>query len=500
MRRPVVATVVIALALVAPPATAHGAGDADGGGSTPRPTFVRGACAAPVPVDPRVTCGSVTLPEDRAHPRHAAVHLAVAIVHTRSIHPRPDPIVYLAGGPGGSASVSVSSFLAFDTGGDRDVVLFDQRGTGQSTPSLNCPEVEQSIWTVLGTAEPVPVEQVPLDAAFRACRDRLVTAGIDLNAYNTATNADDVADLRVALGYRAWNLFGVSYGTTLALETMRRHPRGIRSVVIDSVYPTTVSDGGAALAASATRVFNQFFDGCAASPTCAAKYPRLRRDFDEVVAALDARPYHSTVPDPTTGTPHAIVLTGADVVGGFFDAFYDSSLIGTLPGLIETLHRGQLGILDLLAAQDVPFLTSLSEGMEESVNCADRQRLYDSRAAARALHDHPDYGTLFLLSYADECSTWSVRSLAPSFNHPVRSGIRTLVFGDQYDPITPPAYSSGTAAALRRATFVEFPGLGHGAVFSGRPCPSAIFHAFVDDPGRVPDRSCIASMGPPNWQ
>jgi pimeloyl-ACP methyl ester carboxylesterase len=163
------------------------------------------------------------------------------------------------------------------------------------------------------------------------------------------------------------------------------------------------------------------------------------------------------------------------------------------------LHRGQFGLIDVLAAQDIPFLLSTSEGMEESVNCADRQRLYDAGDGAEALRAHPDFSTLLLLSYVGNCATWRVPSLPASFNNAVHSSIPTLVYADQYDPITPPAYSEGASDALRESTFVQFPGLGHGALFSGQACPNLIFHAFVDQPDRTPDRSCVSSMGPPHW-
>jgi pimeloyl-ACP methyl ester carboxylesterase len=119
-------------------------------------------CAGSIPVNRRVTCGFVTVPEDRSHPRGAKVRLAVAVVHSRSPHPRPDPIVYLAGGPGGSGLDAVTGFLSRETGGDRDVVLFDQRGTGASRPNLSCAEVKQSIWTILGTAD--PLRRIGIDA------------------------------------------------------------------------------------------------------------------------------------------------------------------------------------------------------------------------------------------------------------------------------------------------------------------------------------------------
>ena len=114
------------------------------------------------------------------------------------------------------------------------------RGSGLSEPSLNCPEVDKAIlarFTKLGSYEEEAAER---RAAVKTCRDRLVAEGIDLNQYDSEASATDLDDLRKAMNVDTWNLLGVSYGTRLALATMRSHPQGIRSVLLDSVYPTTV--------------------------------------------------------------------------------------------------------------------------------------------------------------------------------------------------------------------------------------------------------------------
>ena len=129
---------------------------------------------------------------------------------------------------------------------DRDLILMSQRGTlyAPPNPAPTCPEIDRASQRGLG---------LPLDgflyrrltvAATRACNRRLVATGIDLGAYNTTENAADFADLRVALGIAEWNVFGVSYGTNLAMTLMRQHPQGIRSVTIDSVEPPEVVTAG----------------------------------------------------------------------------------------------------------------------------------------------------------------------------------------------------------------------------------------------------------------
>ena len=459
------------------------------------PRFAPHPCGDEVFASPRIACGTLTVAEDRADPAGPTVDLPVAVLRTASPQPRPDPVVYFEGGPGFGALGNAQSFLEHEYGGDRDLILFDQRGTGAARPSLNCPEVEEATWQQFARTDPTLVELERNRAAFAACRDRLRAVGIDLDTYDTATSADDVADLRVALGIDEWNLFGVSYGTTLALQTMRAHPEGVRSVVLDSVYPTTVSGGPVSLVAAADRVLQTLYDGCAADPRCAAAYPDLEQAVADVIARYDAAPHATPVTDPATGAVRTVRITGKDIVSGLFQALYDDDLIPVIPSLVAGLRRGDTGIIDLFAGTAIPLAIEPSEGMGASVECSDRAAFPEDLLATIA--GRPEYGTL-LTGGEPDCAAWGVAPAAAGFNEPVTTDRPTLVLADEYDPITPPADSRATADALPDAAFVQFPGLGHGAVFSS-PCPEAVFEGFLADPGAAPDTSCVEAMGPPAW-
>ncbi len=462
------------------------------------PLYVEGACPSNVPVDPRVTCGGLTVPEDRSKPTGRTVRLPVAVLHSVDPAPAPDPIVYFSGGPGYSGLDNVGLFMRGDLGGRRDVIFFDQRGTGGSDPSLDCPEVHEATATILSAAAPFEEEQQTGKAALLACRDRLRAQGVDLEMYDTPTTGDDVADLKRALGIDEWNLFGVSYGTTVALEVLRSHPDGVRSAVIDSVFPTTVHDGLEGLAASLERVLGVFYGGCAADPACASAYPTLQQDVDALIDSLTTEPYHGHIANPVLGREQDIAITGADALAGLFTAFYDSGLIPSLPQLIEVVRSGEGGgIIDQLAVEGIDFTNGAAEAETAAVTCADRQRFFDPNTDAALLAEHPEYTTLAVLG-GDVCDEFDVEPVPESFNDAVHSDIPTLVLADEYDPVTPPPDSKAAADALAESTFVLFPGLGHGAVFAA-DCPRAIYLAFVDDPSSAVDTSCVATMGPPRW-
>lgn len=176
------------------------------------------------------SCGYLTVPEKHALYGNPAstkkIEIAVIKLASTSADKKIDPVVYLEGGPGGSASSSIAQVT--ETGNfinDRDVYLVDQRGTGYSKPALFCTELEEE-----DTSE-----------QLTTCKTRLEKSGIDLTAYNSVQNAMDFIALRKALNISQWNLYGISYGTRLATTIMRENSEGIRSVILDGMFPIEVN-------------------------------------------------------------------------------------------------------------------------------------------------------------------------------------------------------------------------------------------------------------------
>src|SRR6185436_10045578 len=209
------------------------------------------------------------------------VDLAVVIVKSDSATPAADPLVFLQGGPGGGGTDFTAALTRMPGGpldavlAKRDVLSIDQRGVGRSVPLLDCPEANMpgmgGMGGMGGMMPPgmvVDINATPLGK----CRARLIGMGIDLNQYTTAAAADDVDDVRKALGYKQWNLLGGSYGTRLALEVVRRHPEGVRTLLLDSVAPPDV-DLLAEAGPNNVRVLEGVYATCAAQPECNRAYP-----------------------------------------------------------------------------------------------------------------------------------------------------------------------------------------------------------------------------------
>lgn len=441
-----------------------------------------------------VLCGYVSVPEDHAQPDGPRIKLAVAILKGKNAGTHTDPIFMLQGGPGGSTIDSFTSLLlgqANRLNTDRDIILFDQRGTYYSKPSLICTEVQdltlKTLDVVLSSAE----SEKQYLQAIQSCRDRLTRQGINLSAYNSLENAADVESVRIALGYDKINLYGVSYGTLLALHTMKLFPNSLRSVTLDSVVPAQKNfllDSPH----SEDRVFTVFFNGCKADPECSRAYPNLEKTFFALVDQYNKKPMQITVTDPDNQTKYPAQLTGDDLQGTLYQLLYSTEIIPLLPRLIMDIQEGNYAILERFESLIV-FDRTMSYGMYYSVLCAEENNFQLNEYNLQGIRPQIQESEANSVSdFQKTCQIWGVSSLGSSVNQPVSSDIPTLVLSGEYDPITPPDYGAAAAKTLSHSYSVVFPTGGHGAVTSG-DCQNQVFLQFINDPGKAPDTSCIAA-------
>jgi len=449
--------------------------------------------AGRVPPGERVDCGYLVVPEDRAADSPRTLRLAVAILRSPSPSPAPDPIVYLSGGPGDAALDTLEYWL--DEAGPlrtaRDIILFDQRGTGYSQPSLACPEFEALAPVVLGDVLSVN-EWLSLEVeGAQACRDRLLAEGVNLAAYDTAASAADLKDLRVSLGLLEWNLFAHSYGTRLALTLMRDYPAGLRSAVLNAAQPLQAGWFEEA-AANTDRAFNQLFSGCAQDPACARAFPDLPRRFFDAVDRLNTSPLILTLP----GAGQQLV-SGRDLIGGGFSALYESDLIPYLPLAVAQIHAGNRAVVE-------GFATALGNenvigrsGVWYSVMCRDEAPFNDRDRLAASLAAYPRYADVVRLDATlPVCDVWGAGQRPALETEPVRSAVPALVLAGQYDPIHPPAWSQLVASTLTNSFYYELANTGHDGVFFG--CGQDLAAAFIQQPGVAPNLPCAQSRaGPP---
>ena len=468
-------------------------------------SYAAATCPMQIPTDLdvpiEVHCGYLTVPENREVAHSKMIKLAVARIHQVGSHPAVDPVVQLEGGPGFSSLPDIEGYGQSSVLGKHDYVIWDQRGTGFSTPSLDCPEADDAVWTTFTTNEPAKAEGATLEAGMQACKARLVTAGVDFDGYDTVQNAADLEDLRLALKIPTWNLRGVSYGSALAMEEMRTYPGGIRSVLLDSVVTPDGQFGAVGRGESALRSFGELEKACDAQATCKAKYGSTTELMARAAKALDDRPEPVDITEPGTGKVRHVKIDGQDLYAGIFRAMYDESLIPAVPQVLLDVAEGRRGIIKTLAEQNIPFVTDQYEAMTTSVDCADRESTFSTQRFEDLVTSHPEVGEIMYLGAAElGCGEWGVQAAPEPFNTKLTKDDfdgPVLVMAGRFDPITPPAGTMAVAKALgTKALF--FPNAGHGAVGSS-DCARNIYLAFLDDPTKEPDATCMATLGPPKF-
>jgi len=443
-----------------------------------------------------VQCGYLIVPENRNLADGRTLRLSVAVLKSLSNKPLADPLVYLSGGPGGPsvkysmARLKSSFWTPYRE--QRDLIFFDQRGTGFSDPEF-CPEMNFALQTATFRGLSADEQQSFIVEAVTACRENMLSKDIDFGFYNSATSALDLNDLRGELGYEQWNLFGISYGTRLALTAMRDTPEGIRSVIIDSNWPPNapLADDNERLMRSLNLVFEQ----CQANADCHAAFPALEQDFFAMLDDFEENPLALELGDPDRFPDGRIVVDGNLLAWGVFQGLYNRKFIGILPLLVREVRRRNVSLLTALADGLVKE-PGFSSGLQYAVDCYEWLTLRSPEMMEADRSRHPELRVW--RAYADRnetCDAWHKQRADGSEHQPVFSDIPTLVAAGEFDPITPPSYSQLAAATLTNSTYIEVNGAGHGAI-PFNDCTESIMATFLDDPAQPLDTSCVAGISP----
>lgn len=457
------AAVLLTLAPVAPAATARDA-VVDARESD---------CLVAVPTGGE--CGVLTVPEYRADPGSRAIDLPYVLV--RSENPTRPPLVFMNGGPG-SGSLQLAGYFSYGLGlaETRDVVVLEQRGGARSTPSLQCPGAAAAMADAFTTTDDPYAEFEPAAVAMRTCLDDFEADGGDPRGYTVAETARDLRDLREALGYDTWSLYGLSWSTQVMAEAARIDASGVDAVVLDSFsapdrdFAATAYEG---LELSLDRLGER----------SGGDFPEPYTDLLAATDVLDAAPVAVEGENPVTGRPATFRITGDDLVTFVHAGLYDVELLPVIPYLLDRIADGHTGALATLVDVGVDELTGHTLGQYWVMQCQD-EVAYRREGAGRA-------SPLIEWLVADEvvCAELGLAPSPPETRAPVDFGQPALVLAGDEDPVTPAPVADEASAGLADRRFLEFAGVGHAVVLNSR-CGRDVIAAWLADTARDVEDLC----------
>lgn len=447
-----------------------------------------------LPKDQQIRFGYLVVPEDRTKANGRTIRLPVFILKSRSGHPKQDPVLYTAGGPG-SSSVNTARYGAYYSFlNDRDFIVFEQRGTQYAQPSLGCPELDSikrtNRWLQSGEREK---ESLQAQAALR-CQTRLVAEGIDLSAYTTKASAEDIEDLRKVLGINQWNLYTVSYSTKIAQVLLRDHPASIKSAVLDSPLPLWANYDETSLQFLVEKM-NLLFAACAADSACNTAYPNLKSRFEKFLLQANGSPVWVDIKSPVDSTPVKVAITGTQVIA-FLDLGNTYNL-KALPKLIDQLCNNNYTALK-------PFIYRLfasddrSMGMRLSVWCAEEypfeQPVISGRTAKTPLPYRAVRSAAVPLHL---CRLWKVTPAEAKENRPFRTDVPVLLVNGALDPDTPAAWGAAMAKQFTNSFHFVFKGMSHTPTqYWDNGCAMQLAQSFFDHPLQRPAVQCFTELKP----
>jgi pimeloyl-ACP methyl ester carboxylesterase len=365
-------------------------------------------------------CGTFVVPENRTKPNGRTIGLHVVVLPAVSRSARKDAVTYLAGGPGEAATefaASLSQQLSA-LNLHRDVLLVDQRGTGQSSSD-----------------------------------------GGDVTQYGTRMAMDDLDAVRAALGYRQLDVLGSSYGATAAQIYLKLHPSSVRTLILSGATAIDIPFSGR-YAVNAQRALDQLAKLCASDPDCRKAFPGWERQFGELVQAWNADPEHGMTGDELASIVHVMLL--------------DLEKAVSIPLVVSSAAKGDYAPLKEEGSGDLGVDLNL---MGSSIWCNEPWAGLNAEGPWGT--DFDSYTTAWIAAFRQECSSVPKRAEPRSlWTLPRSSPVPVLALVGGADPQDPVSNLSDLKQHFPDSRTVTFPHIAHQFGIGG--CLDPILTDFVD--------------------
>lgn len=445
-----------------------------------------------------ISWGYLSIPENWEATESNTIKLGVAILKNQSNIENAEAVVFIQGGPGASGIQNIWTWLNHPMRETKDIVLVDLRGTGFSQPRL-CPDLGQEFLKILAKNQSKELDEKEKTIAAMACKQKLLSNGVDIAAYNSISVAKDLHALKEQLSYSSWHVYGVSYGTYMAQVYADAYPTDVKTLLLDSSIEditTYYTKNTSNYMKSLLKVFKL----CENTPDCAEKYPNLENIYYETIAILNENPITVSV-DKSIVESGEFTYNTEDFKVAIQQALYNKQLVEVIPLLISQFHdRNEASLGNLVAA--FSGLLGLDYGMYYCVSCNETlpsNNISDYNEDASRFKNL-DGGISFYKSDFVVCESWNMGrsdSLKVSELSKLRDlRVPVLVFGGEFDPITPA--SNGILVAKKFENAKAITGFTYGHVPSFTRVGSQVAKKFVDTPNQMVNLDAFKAVPPIN--
>lgn len=435
--------------------------------------------------DSTISFGFLEVLENPDSSNGKRLKIAFAILKSLSDAPKKEPVLFLSGGPGNTALRKTADWTDHFLRQDRDIVLTDFRGIGYSGVPI-CADLTDGYYKVVaGNYSPVEEQEAKMKVVFD-CFDSLKAQHFDFSAYRSKTIINDLEELRQALGYKQWNLYGGSYGTRLGQTYIRDAPGGVRAFISDATHPVGLDVLGNE-SATYRKSLNEVFALCIADPSCGNQFPNLETRF---YSALEKLKYQPLVLEDDVFPNGKFYVNFQNAHQIFQQLLYFRSFYAALPWFVKAMENGDdeafKNIVSLLkdrfnGISMVNFLMVMRNDAFANIrksNLSENDPLY--KALAFTEIDYEIYHQMNFFPY-DSIERVSVKSDIP-----------TLILAGSLDPISPPEHGRFVHQNFPNSYFMEFNGMGHGVMSSS--CAKQIAVEFLNQPQVEPNRMCLTNL------
>ncbi len=415
----------------------------------------------PIKTDPRliVKYGYLVVPENRKLPEGRKVKIPFFFVRKPNQDARHNVFLYTTGGPGYSTTANIDS-VGYNSGLLKfgALILFDQRGTKKAKPCLDCMEVGEAVKR--SYREGLNKDSLVL-AAVKHCRNRFISQGIDLSAYNTIESAEDINDLRLTLHVDSLNLGGISYSGGLMLTMVCNHPKGIRSIILNSPLPGFAhfeEDG----LLNINEALEQVFTNCEADSAGNAAYNNLRERFHRYFTSITGKKFVLNYLEKGTHDSIKITYTKNDLLDVITNRL-NSIQVKFVPAVMNDLINGNHAayireVIDGSFSGD----PAVSLGMRYSVYCTE-QIAYADLALIRKQNTVLPWLANYPFNDVNHavCDCWKVKPEPIISKTQVYSTIPVLLTSGDVDPSCRPFYNQLIKRYMPNAQILIIHNKGH---------------------------------------